>query len=146
MWHVRLFLWLSFVGFADGEKSYIDMVVEQLPEIAENLVTPVSTKLSFQRRPVCPCISVLLDASSFLLIPRCSHGLRNWIHHMRSLVYRIKPTQLNKIDKMVMINGEGDLGASKVTAEVARVMTQVPDVVESLTGVQLKGMLAGIES
>ena len=53
--------------------------------------------------------------------------------------------QLNKIDKMVMINGDGDLGASKVTAEVARVMTQVPDVVESLTGVQLKSMLAGID-
>ena len=53
--------------------------------------------------------------------------------------------QLNKIDKMVMINGDGDLGASKVTAEVSRVMTQVPDVVESLTGVQLKGMLAGID-
>ena len=46
---------------------------------------------------------------------------------------------------MVMINGDGDLGASKVTAEVARVMTQVPDVVESLTGVQLKQMLAGID-
>ena len=53
--------------------------------------------------------------------------------------------QLNKIDKMVMINGDGDLGASKVTAEVARVMSQVPDVVESLTGVQLKSMLAGID-
>merc|ERR1711871_1291385 len=79
--------WMSY-----GEKSYIDMVVEQLPEIASNLVSP-----------------------------------------------------LNKVDKMVMINGEGDLGASKVTAEVSRVMTQVPDVVESLTGVQLKGMLAGID-
>ena len=55
-------------------------------------------------------------------------------------------TQLDKIDKMVMINGEGDLGASKVTAEVSRVMTQVPDVVESLTGVHLKGMLAGVDS
>ena len=52
---------------------------------------------------------------------------------------------LSKIDKMVMINGDGDLGASKVTAEVARVMAQVPDVVESLTGVQLKQMLAGID-
>lgn len=80
--------WMSY-----GEKSYIDMVVEQLPEIASNLVSP-----------------------------------------------------LDKIDKMVMINGEGDLGASKVTAEVSRVMTQVPDVVESLTGVHLKGMLAGVDS
>merc|ERR1711871_881303 len=75
-----------------GQKSYIDMVVEQLPDIAEKLVSP-----------------------------------------------------LNKVDKMVMINGEGDLGASKVTAEVSRVMTQVPDVVESLTGVQLKGMLATVD-
>jgi len=52
---------------------------------------------------------------------------------------------LNKIDKMVLINGDGDLGASKVTAEVAHVMSQIPDVVESLTGVDLKSMLAGIE-
>ena len=68
------------------------MVVEQLPEIAANLVSP-----------------------------------------------------LNKIDKMVLINGDGDVGASKVTAEVARVMQQIPDVVESLTGVQLKKMLSGID-
>merc|ERR1711964_789130 len=74
--------WLAY-----GEKSYVDMVVDELPEIASSLVSPLS-----------------------------------------------------KIDKMVMINGDGDLGASKVTAEVARVMTQVPDVVESLTGVQLKQM------
>lgn len=77
---------------ADGQKSYVDMVVEQLPEIAANLVSP-----------------------------------------------------LNKIDKMVLINGDGDVGASKVTAEVARVMQQIPDVVESLTGVQLKKMLSGID-
>ena len=75
-------------------------------------------------------------------------------------------TPLSKVDKMVMINGDGEMGASKITEEVSRVMSQVractaavhmavrshrvhvpsqvPDVVQSLTGVNLKTMLEDI--
>ena len=52
---------------------------------------------------------------------------------------------LSKIDRITMVNtggnGHGDLGVSKVTAEVARVIAQVPPVVESLTGFKLDGLL-----
>ena len=46
---------------------------------------------------------------------------------------------------MVMINGDGEMGASKITAEVAKVMSQVPEVVMSLTGVNLTTMLDDLE-
>jgi len=48
---------------------------------------------------------------------------------------------LERMDKIVMINGDGSLGASKITAQVAKVMDQIPDVVASLTGVNLKESL-----
>ena len=51
---------------------------------------------------------------------------------------------LSKIDRITMVNtgsGNGDLGVSKVTAEVARVIAQVPPVIESLTGVKVDHLL-----
>jgi flotillin len=47
---------------------------------------------------------------------------------------------LSKVDKIVMVDsGTGNgMGASKLTSEVASIMAQMPTVVESLSGVDLK--------
>jgi flotillin len=49
---------------------------------------------------------------------------------------------LSKVDKIVVIGGgEKSLGTAKITAQVAEVLAQMPDVVKSLTGVDLKKYL-----
>ena len=48
---------------------------------------------------------------------------------------------LSKVDKIVLVGGDKGTGASKITAQVADVLAQMPDVVESLTGVDLKKFL-----
>ena len=48
---------------------------------------------------------------------------------------------LSKIDKIVMINSDKELGAAKVSSQVAQVLSQVPDVVQALTGADLKKYL-----
>jgi flotillin len=45
---------------------------------------------------------------------------------------------LGKIDKIVLVGGDKGPGASRITAQVAEVLAQMPEVVESLTGVDLK--------
>jgi len=45
---------------------------------------------------------------------------------------------LSKIDKIVLVGGDKGTGASKITSQVADVLAQMPDVVKSLTGVDLK--------
>jgi flotillin len=48
---------------------------------------------------------------------------------------------LAKIDRITMVNtGGADGGISKVTAEVAKVIAQVPPVIESLTGLKLEAL------
>jgi len=50
---------------------------------------------------------------------------------------------LSKTEKMVIINsgdgGEG--GASKVTADVTRIISQLPPILESLTGVKFEKLM-----
>jgi len=49
---------------------------------------------------------------------------------------------LSKVDKIVIIGGgDKSLGTSKITGQVAEVLAQMPDVVESLTGVDLRKYL-----
>jgi flotillin len=50
---------------------------------------------------------------------------------------------LSRIDRITMVNtGNGaDGGVSKITSEVARVIAQVPPVVESLTGLRLEDLI-----
>jgi flotillin len=49
---------------------------------------------------------------------------------------------LSKVDKIVIIGGgDKSLGTSKITGQVAEVLAQMPDVVKSLTGVDLKKYL-----
>jgi flotillin len=55
---------------------------------------------------------------------------------------------LSRIDRITMVNtgANGDLGASKVTAEVARVLAQLPPVIESLTGLNLDNLFARLRA
>jgi flotillin len=46
---------------------------------------------------------------------------------------------LSKIDRITLVNtGNGDSGVARVTSEIAKVITQVPPVVESLTGLNME--------
>ncbi len=46
---------------------------------------------------------------------------------------------LSKVDKIVVVGGgDKSLGTAKITAQVAEVLSQMPEVVKSLTGVDLK--------
>jgi len=48
---------------------------------------------------------------------------------------------LSKVDKIVMVSNDGKMGTSKITGEVASMMTQLPTVVKSLTGFDLEDWL-----
>lgn len=49
---------------------------------------------------------------------------------------------LSRVDKIVMINSGGDgIGASKLTAEVTSIMSQVPPVLEAMTGIKLEDLV-----
>jgi flotillin len=49
---------------------------------------------------------------------------------------------LSKVDRITLVNtGNGDVGVSKITGEVAKVITQVPPVLESLTGLKIEQLL-----
>jgi flotillin len=59
---------------------------------------------------------------------------------------------LTKVDRITMVNtgGNGDVGVSRITGEVAKVIAQVPPVVESLSGLKMdelvskmKGIMTG---
>lgn len=45
---------------------------------------------------------------------------------------------LSKVDKIILVGGDKGTGATKITSQVAEVLAQMPDVVKSLTGVDLK--------
>jgi len=46
---------------------------------------------------------------------------------------------LSKVDKIIMV-GDAE-GTQKLTGQVAKVVAQIPDVVESLTGLRLADLL-----
>ena len=49
---------------------------------------------------------------------------------------------LSKIDKIVMVGGgDGSIGVSKITEQVAQILAQLPTVVESLSGVDMTRLL-----
>jgi flotillin len=48
---------------------------------------------------------------------------------------------LSKVDKIVIVSGDKELGTTKVTAQVAQVLAQLPDVVKSLTGADIREFL-----
>jgi flotillin len=52
---------------------------------------------------------------------------------------------LSKTDKIVMFGGDGDgLGAHRVTQEVMRIVAELPEVLESLTGKKLDELVAAL--
>jgi flotillin len=53
-------------------------------------------------------------------------------------------TPLSKVDKIVMVSNDGQTGSSKITGEVASMMTQLPTVVKSLTGFDLEHWLKNL--
>ena len=53
---------------------------------------------------------------------------------------------LAKTDRIVMISGGGEgIGASRLTGDVTRVVAQLPEVIESLTGIDILGTLKNLE-
>jgi flotillin len=54
---------------------------------------------------------------------------------------------LAKVDKIVLVGGNGDgAGASRITADVTRVIAQLPTVIETLTGLKLQQLIEQIPS
>jgi len=51
---------------------------------------------------------------------------------------------LSKVDKIVLIGDGQSSGASKITREVAQVLSQMPEVLESLTGVDIKKLMENL--
>lgn len=45
---------------------------------------------------------------------------------------------LSRVEKIILVGGDKGTGATKITSQVADILAQMPDVVESLTGVDLK--------
>jgi len=48
---------------------------------------------------------------------------------------------LAKVDKIVIVGGDKELGTTKVTAQVAQILAQMPEVVKSLTGADIREFL-----
>jgi len=48
---------------------------------------------------------------------------------------------LTKVDKIVLVGSDKGASASKITSQVAEILAQMPEVVHSLTGVDLKKYL-----
>lgn len=48
---------------------------------------------------------------------------------------------LSNVDKIVMVGTDGTPGASKITGQVAEILAQLPEVVKSLTGVDISKMM-----
>jgi flotillin len=48
---------------------------------------------------------------------------------------------LSKVEKIVLVNSDKDLGMSKISGQVAQILGQVPEVVQALTGADLKKFL-----
>jgi flotillin len=48
---------------------------------------------------------------------------------------------LSKVDKIVIVGGDKDLGTTRITGQVAQVLAQLPEVVKSLTGADIREFL-----
>ncbi len=52
---------------------------------------------------------------------------------------------LSKVEKIVIVGGQdGSLGASRITGEVARILAQLPTIIESLGGSELKKLVSDL--
>ncbi len=48
---------------------------------------------------------------------------------------------ISKVDKIVMVSNDGKMGTSKITGEMASMMSQLPVVIKSMTGFDLEGWI-----
>jgi flotillin len=48
---------------------------------------------------------------------------------------------LSKVDKIIVVGGDKSLGTTRITAQVAEILAQMPEVVKSLTGADLRKFL-----
>jgi len=48
---------------------------------------------------------------------------------------------LSKVDKIVIVGGDKELGTTKITGQVAQVLAQMPEVVKALTGADIREFL-----
>jgi flotillin len=48
---------------------------------------------------------------------------------------------LSKVDKIVIVGGDKELGTTKITAQVAQILAQMPEIVKSLTGADITQFL-----
>jgi flotillin len=48
---------------------------------------------------------------------------------------------LSKVDKIIVVGGDKQLGTTKITGQVAEILAQLPEVVKNLTGVDLQQFL-----
>jgi len=48
---------------------------------------------------------------------------------------------LSKVDKIVIVGGDKELGTTKITGQVAQILAQMPEVVKSLTGADIREFL-----
>ena len=48
---------------------------------------------------------------------------------------------ISKVDKIVMVSNDGKMGTSKITGELAAMMSQLPTVVKELSGFDLESWL-----
>lgn len=53
---------------------------------------------------------------------------------------------VSKVDKIVMVSNDGKMGTSKITGEVASMMSQLPTVVKSLSGFDLEDWISKLGS
>ncbi|MBN2382436.1 flotillin [bacterium] len=74
-------------------------------------------------------------------------ALTNQLLEMMPALAREIAEPISKIEKIVMVNsGTNTSGMSKLTGDVAEVLAQLPTVIESLSGVDLKGLLKKLPS
>jgi len=83
---------------------------------------------------------------------------KSWEHYTQAAMFEILMSKLpelaqsiasplSKVDKITVVSsgGEGSsMGVSKVTGEVAKILAQMPEVIESLSGVDVKKLLGDI--
>lgn len=63
--------------------------------------------------------------------------LENYLNILPELARSVSEP-LSKVDKIVLIGGDKSAGSARITSQVAEVLAQMPEVVKSLTGVDLK--------
>jgi len=56
-------------------------------------------------------------------------------------VVRSVSEPLSKIDKIVLVNSDKDLGLNKLSGQTAQILAQIPEIVQTLTGADLKKFL-----